>query len=206
MRVIAPLSVSGLAVGQNITWSLGDIGQPIMVTQLQGKPVLQVFNESGTGFTGFLAASNKSFSLPAGGWANLEIDYGDTSILLTVVYVLQNWPVSILMATLFVPGETVSDPPSLGNSPIGIAGTVTTTGVQTLSNEGGAAGLLVIDIGPSGNIQSTEFFTDHFIINVIQSGVKHQALIGNTSGNPLQLGQAGDKSEVLGTLVVDQGV
>jgi hypothetical protein len=76
--------------------------------------------------------------------------------------------------------------------------------VQTLSNEGGTTGLLVIDIGPLGNNQMLQVYNDHFLWSVVQSGVAHQVLKGNTSGNPLFIGQNGDTSEVLGSLLIDQ--
>jgi hypothetical protein len=77
------------------------------------------------------------------------------------------------------------------------------TGIQTLSNENQTTGTLVVDIGPSGNNQVVAIFNDHFLWSVVQSGVAHQVLKGQTSGNPLQIGQSGDITEVLGKLTVD---
>lgn len=87
---------------------------------------------------------------------------------------------------------------------VSVGNTLSTTGVQTLSNEGQAINTLVIDIGPSGNNQMLEIWNDHFIWSVVQGGVAHQVLKGNTAGNPLQIGASGDVSEVLGHLTVDQ--
>jgi hypothetical protein len=77
------------------------------------------------------------------------------------------------------------------------------TGIQTLSNENQTTGTLVVDIGPSGNNQVVAIFNDHFVWSVVQSGVAHQVLKGQTSGNPLQIGQSGDITEVLGKLTGD---
>ena len=77
--------------------------------------------------------------------------------------------------------------------------------VVTLSNEGGAVGTEVIDIGTVNNSKLVDIFNDHFIWKVEQAGVAHQVLKGNASGTPLQIGQAADLTEVLGTLQVDGG-
>lgn len=78
--------------------------------------------------------------------------------------------------------------------------------VQTLSNENGTTGTLVIDMGPATPGQVVSIWNDHFTWSVVQSGVAHQVLKGQVSGNPLQIGQSGDTSEVLGALLVDQAL
>lgn len=75
--------------------------------------------------------------------------------------------------------------------------------VITLSNEGGAVGTEVIDIGTVNNAKLIDIFNDHFVWKVEQAGVAHQVLKGNASGVPLQIGQAADITEVLGNLQVD---
>src|SRR5215475_8966254 len=79
------------------------------------------------------------------------------------------------------------------------------TTVTTLSNEGNAANLLVIDMGDTGNAQLVRLYNDgHALWYVDQSGTPHLAFGIYTSGNPLRLGQAGDNTEIVGNLVVDQ--
>jgi hypothetical protein len=74
---------------------------------------------------------------------------------------------------------------------------------NTLSNEAAGSGTEIIDIGIVGNTKMLDIFNDHFIWQVIQAGVAHQVLKGNTAGNPLQLGALGDIVEVLGKLQID---
>lgn len=64
-------------------------------------------------------------------------------------------------------------------------------------------GTLVIDTGTSSVVDALEIWNDHFIWSVVQSAVAHQVLKGQTSGNPLQIGQSGDITEILGKLTVD---
>jgi hypothetical protein len=86
-----------------------------------------------------------------------------------------------------------------------VSATVST--VQTLSNEGATAGLLVIDMGDTNFSQLVALYNDgHALWAVDQTGVKHQVIKIQTSGNPLQLGQASDITEVLGVLQPDVSI
>jgi hypothetical protein len=92
------------------------------------------------------------------------------------------WPVS-------VPTQTVS---------------ANVSTVQTLSNESATSGTLVIDMGIIGNTALIQMFNDgHGNWYVLQGSVLHKAITVSTTGNPLQLGQAGDTVEVLGGLLID---
>lgn len=88
---------------------------------------------------------------------------------------------------------------------VNIGGTVNTSSINALSNEGGPANVLVIDIGDAAFSQLLTIFSDgHSTWSVDQSGTKHQVLNIQTSGNPLQIGQAGDITECLGAFTIDQ--
>lgn len=167
---------------------------------------IRYYNESGAGLS---ARTNTGyeFKIPAGAWPTIKIGPKDTHIDFTVSYVLPNAPVSLLEATYFAPGEDPTPAPPLGNSPIGITGGVQTSSVQTLSNEGNAAGTQVIDIGDAAFANLFRLFTDgHCTWSVDQTGTAHQVINIQTSGVPLQLGKSGDTTEILGTLQVDSGV
>lgn len=82
--------------------------------------------------------------------------------------------------------------------------TATVSGVQTLSNETSTLGAEIIDIGQGSNTRMVDIFNDHFIWSVIQAGVAHQVMKGQTSGTPLLLGQAGDNLNILGQLLINQ--
>lgn len=165
---------------------------------------LLVFNESGCGVQLTMKQSGDGQYLPAGGWTSFEIKPNDSLLTGVVTYALPNPPVSLLHAVYFGPGETLPASYTLGNSPIGIGGTVQTSSVQTLSNEGAAGGALVVDMGDTSLSQLVLLYNDgHAVWAVDQSGIRHQVIKIQTAGNPLQLGQANDTTEVLGNLTVD---
>ncbi|MGH8397491.1 MAG: hypothetical protein ACRETA_04510 [Gammaproteobacteria bacterium] len=163
---------------------------------------LRIFNESGCGLQIQFNDGSDDY-VPAGAWPVYELGNSVTQMSWQVTYVIPNAPINQLQLIYYYPGENVPAQPTLGNSPIGITGSVTTGG-STLSNEGNPSGTEVIDIGDSALAKLWDIFTDHFTISVDQGGVLHAALKGNSSGNALQIGQAGDTSEVLGSLSVDQ--
>lgn len=102
--------------------------------------------------------------------------------------------------TSYEPGEPLS---SIAPSFARQSGASVAVIASALTNEGNPPATLVLDTGPVGNLDAFQLFNDHFIWSVIQSGVVHEVLKGNTAGNPLQIGQAGDTSEVLGDFLVD---
>lgn len=167
---------------------------------------IRYYNESGCGLSA-VTNTGYEFKIPAGAWPTVEIGPRDTNITFTVSYILPNAPVSILESTYFPPGEDPTPSPPLGNSPIGITGNVTTSSITTLSNEGQVPGTQVIDMGDVTFAQLIRLFNDgHGIWSVDQSGIKHTIFSINASGKPLQIGQIGDVTEVLGTLVPDNGI
>jgi hypothetical protein len=167
---------------------------------------LEVFNESGCGLDATMKASGITFYVPAGKWGTANIAPNDSTCELKVRYILPNPPVSLLTPVYYEPGEEIPSGYTLGNSPIGIGGTVQTSSVQTLSNEGGTSSL-VIDIGDATFPQLLTIFQDgHALWSVDQTGTKHQAIKINASGTPLQLGQAADITEILGILQPDGNI
>ncbi len=193
---IIPIDLSTAVVG-----TTGDINIPT-VTSEEGYHLL-LFNESGCGLKLRFYESGDTDNIPAGGWRKYPLIPGEDTVTWTVIYTLPNAPVSLLIGTLYKPGEKVPDVGTLGNSPISIGGTVATSSIQTLSNENSVLGTKIVDIGTLTIGDLLDIFNDHFLWKVQQSGVAHQVLAGNTSGVPLQIGQAGDTSEVLGNLKVD---
>jgi hypothetical protein len=117
-----------------------------------------------------------------------------------------NPPINAIFLTLYDPTEKLNDkayPMPLIRQ---VGGQVAVTGAtNTLTNEVNAAGSEVIDIGTIANQKLIDIFTDHFKWSVEQAGIAHQVLKGQTAGSPLQIGQTGDISEVLGNLLIDGG-
>jgi hypothetical protein len=185
---------------------LGTLNTPNNSSGVSPNAHLEVFNESGCGLDATMKASGITFYIPAGKWGTANIAPNDSTCELKVRYILPNPPVSLLTPVYYSPGEEIPSGYTLGNSPIGIGGTVQTSSVQTLSNEGGTSGL-VIDIGDATFPQLLTIFQDgHALWSVDQSGTKHQAIKINASGTPLQLGQAADITEILGILQPDGNI
>ncbi len=200
---LKPLDLTGAIVG---TFGKIDFNQFVKFNPVPGLPKAHIwlYNESGCGLDLVFQASGNAHYLPAGGWGTFDLEPNDGSVQATVTYTLPNPPVSTLNAIYYAPNEVVPPAFTLGNSPIGIGGSVNTTGVQTLSNEGTGSGLLVMDMGDTTFSQIVTFYNDgHCTWAVDQSGVSHQVIKVQTSGNPLQLGKSGDVTEVLGNLTVD---
>ena len=186
------------------TMGVGAGGVSANPSLINNPPTLYIHNDSGCGLGMTLKDSGKSFNLPAGAWVPVPIGPGESELDYIVKYVLPNAPVNLLMIAYYAPGEPVPQTATLGNSPVGIGGSTNNVTNTSLSNEGNAANTLVIDIGDTTLAQLWKVWTDHFSVSVDQSNVAHTVLQGNTTGNPLQIGQAGDITEVLGQLTVDQ--
>jgi len=204
MSIELPVTdLTNAVVGSN-----GDINMPtpglLTIDSTQQLSNFRMFNESGCGLSVQFSDGTQEF-IPAGAWPIFSVGPNVSNVAWTVAYVIPNAPVSQLRCIYYYPGEAVPQNVVLGNSPIGITGSVSTgTGGSTLSNEGNPAATLVVDIGDVALAKLWQIFTDHFVIGVDQSGVLHAVLSGNPTGNPLTIGQAGDITEVLGQLNVDQ--
>jgi hypothetical protein len=204
MSITVPtVSLAGVTVGQSGKVSFQNVGVSADPSFTQKPPYVRFHNESGSGLNITFNLSQDSFTLPAGAWTTRPVIPGESGFVWNVLYNLPNPPVTFLFTDYYYPGEDISLGGVLGNSPIGIGGTISVTNVTALSNETNPINTLVIDVGIPGNTLLLQIFNDHFIWSVLQSGVVHQVLKGNTSGNPLQIGQAADVSEVLGNLTVD---
>jgi hypothetical protein len=200
------VSLAGVSVGQsgvisltNVGISAGGVSADPSLTK--GAGTLHIFNESGSGLLLQFQTGSDGFFLPAGGWIDRPLRAGEQGLKYTILYNLPSPPVTLLLVTYYAPNEPIPRTPTLGNSPIGIGGTVNTSSVQTLSNENNATPVLVIDIGQSGHTQLITINSDGSAIwQVLQSGVAHTAFTVLASGNALQLGQVGDTVQVLGKI------
>lgn len=165
---------------------------------------LRVYNDSGSALQVWDDAGVVSDYIPAGAWPTYTIAQDTTVLNFKVIAALSaTAPITLLMATLYGPGEEVPPTPQLGNSPIG--GAVNTSSVQTLSQEGQPKVLLVIDIGDSVLAQLIKINNDGTATwNVDVAGVVHSIFNIASAANFLKIGEAGDVSEVLGKLTVDQ--
>jgi hypothetical protein len=203
------INLSNVSIGQSGTVSFantgisaGGISSNPSNTRDAGKVL--IYNESGSGLLITFLTSQSGFYLPAGGWQPVPIQAGETGYKWTVIYNLPAPPVTQLLTTYYYPGEVIPPQPTLGNSPIGIGGTVTTSSVQTLSNEGNSSLSLVIDIGQVGHTQLITINNDGSAIwSVLRGGIAHTVLQIEASGNPLLLGQAGDTVEAVSQFTFD---
>lgn len=165
---------------------------------------LMLFNESGCGLNLDFSDGETAFA-PAGSWPRFELHAPPVSqVKWRIDYLLPNPPVSKLIPIFYYPGEPLDSVPTLGNSPIGIGGIVSTA-INVLSNEGNSSTTLVIDIGQVGHTLLLTINSDGSCLwSVLQSGVVHNIFAINNAGTPLQIGQTGDFAEFIGKLAVDQ--
>ena len=86
-------------------------------------------------------------------------------------------------------------------------GSVPILTAANIVNDGNAIGTGLIEATPTGTTQTIYATNDGQLTwKINQSGVLHQVLKTLTAGNPLQIGQAGDNTELLGVLLADQGM
>lgn len=124
-----------------------------------------LYNESGVGWTCQFNATRNSFPLPAGAWigplpvsANSQYD---TSVTLTAGYVLPNAQVSEVLATYLDPSNITPDwgAHTLGNSPLGVAGSIALSNVTTTQLEFPSPDIWSIQEDGSGNLEVTDVTT-----------------------------------------------
>lgn len=148
------IDLTGLAVGQTATLDLSPVGagaggvsaNPVMLNQ---SAYLYLFNESGAGLYGEYQPSKQGFNLPAGAWIPKAIPPGQSSVIFTVLYTINNPGVSKLLADYYDPGEPIPTI-ALGNSPIG--GTTVSSIANQVQNFGNVAGSYVVQADPNNGI------------------------------------------------------
>lgn len=196
---------SGVVSFANTGVSAGGVSANPVNTQNAG--TVLIYNESGSGLLISFTVSQSGFYLPAGAWQPVPIKAGETGYTWTVIYNLPSPPVTLLLTTYYFPGEKIPPQPTLGNSPIGIGGTIVTSSVQTLSNETFASRQLVIDMGLNSATNLVLFYnTGEYSHAVLQAGVAHTVITAQASGNPLLLGQSGDTVQVVGNFSINNSL
>lgn len=197
------VNLTGVSVNQSGTVSFGNIGVSAggvssNPANTKGAGTILIYNESGSGLMITFQTSQSGFYLPAGGWQPIPIKAGETGYVWTVIYNLPNPPVTLLLTTYYFPGEPIPNQPTLGNSPIGIGGTISTSSVQTLSNETNSSQTLVIDIGQVGHTQLITINSDgSFLWQILVAGTAHTLMQGSLTADFLRLGQVGDEVSVV---------
>lgn len=206
MSILLPqIDLTTAVVGTKFTIDLTQVGYTSDLSNYQNKAHLRLLNDTCMGLAVTLRGIGKALYVSAGQWPTITLEPGTTLVDFICTYQILPVPsVCILSPYYYGPGEELDDLGVLGNTPQNIGGSGLT--VSTLSNEGNPLNTEVIDIGPVGFPRAIDIFNDHFIWSVIQAGVLHQVLKGQTAGNPLQIGQAGDIAEVLGSILVDQTI
>ncbi len=205
-------NVSGLAVGQSGFIDMSNVaGQGGIPYQANPWPTIRLHNDSGAGLQINLPKSGESFNLPAGGWVDCFPDPGETQIGYTVVYLLPNPPVSLLMATYYYPGEQVPAMTSLGNSPVGIGGSVQTSmgWSNTLQNDNNAANTQFIEATQTGSPGSNVYCDNsgNFYIAEWLNGILTKILqVLPGQGNDVLLGKLNATVEALGQFIVAQNL
>ena len=184
-----------------------DAGQGGVSYATFGQFTLRLHNESAAGLQCSLAMSGQQFYLPAGAWLDCYPTGGDNALNFTVKYVLTNPGVSLLLGTLYAPGEPVPAMPILGNSPIGGGSIVSTTSNQLIST-GFPAGTSIIEAnsntvpGPTATATNDGLWRlSSTIVNALVTWL--QSFEPIPGGTILQLGATNYLTEILGGLQVD---
>lgn len=199
------IDLTGVVVGQSGFLSFQNAGVSADPSFTKNMPKLHFHNESGSGLRITFQLSGDTFTLPAGAWKKQMLIPGESGYSWQVLYNLPNPPVTTLFTDYYYPNEPIPEGGVLGNSPIGIGGTIAVTNVSSLSNETTTVKTLIIDIGLVGNTLLYQLFSDGSATwSVINGGVAHTVIQVQNAGNELLLGKAGDTTEVLGKLLVDQ--
>jgi hypothetical protein len=175
-----------------------------------GVKAILIGNESGFTVTVTMESGGVQKTLYPSTVDWFEVRKGFSGKILVNPLVVLNNTATFPASSLIFDAIGLNDPEQATMYPIAlprntnIGNTVSTTSVNTLTNEGNSVGTEIIDTGTPSNSRLMDFFNDHFVWSVEQSTVKHQVLKGQTSGSPLLAGQAGDTSEVAGALKVNQ--
>lgn len=155
---IDPVDLSSAVKGStgSVTWTGLNAATGAPAGAIAGKSVLRLYNESGCGLRCTISGG-RGLRVPAGGWGDFILR-GEQSLNYNVEYVIPNAPISLLLAEIFEPGEPIPPLPSLGNSPIGISGTIGGggTGTTFIKNDANAPATSIIESTPSD--QSTSAF------------------------------------------------
>lgn len=150
-----PIDVSGLLIGSTNFLDFKNAGITAAIGQYKNPAHILIHNESGSGMQITMKSSGDSFYLPAGAWSPpTAIVGGETGMYYKIIYVLPNPPVTLLLVTYYGPNEDVPSTAVLGNSPIGIGGTISTN-FSTLINTGNPPRTPVITIQPSDSATPT---------------------------------------------------
>lgn len=127
---LPPIDLSAAVLGTQgtVNWTADDVPTAGSMGTQGAQAYCRIFNESNSGLL-IEFATGQGEHLPAGGWWVTPIPSGAYSFRYTVEYQLSSPIVTVLLVTLYAPGEPVPPPPTLGNSPIG-GGSIQTTGTS----------------------------------------------------------------------------
>lgn len=185
-----------LVPGQPQQEQLSNLGAILAIKLTNGTP----FDVSYGGF----GVTGQSI-IPAGTEYMLHAEDGNQGHLdLLAVNNVGATGAGVVNAVVFLIGETLPR----GQWPVSVPAQTVSTSLGTttsLTNKGNPSPTLVIDIGDLNFADLILIYNDGSCTWAVdQAGVKHQVITVSNSGNPLKLGQAGDITEVLGQLKVDQ--
>lgn len=201
---LLPVDLSAAVVGQSqpLGWTRDDVKAGGSAGLGAGQAAVRLYNESGCGLA-ILFANGQSDRIPAGGWGVWPVPAGSLQLVWTVEYIIPNAPVSLLLATVYAPGEIVPAVPTLGNSPIGVSGNVSTGGsggTSFIKNDANPPATSIIESTPSDQGSSSESWNNDAsgFEQILSAGVL-RTVRRNTRGSAtakaaVQFGDAGDAS------------
>lgn len=164
---VAAINLSAAVIGTTgaISWQSAAVPPTIrqqMLPQQTGAALL-VWNDSGCILRCVYPTTLESFTLTAGAWRELHPPAGEIVINYTVTAIFPNATVSFLLADYFAPGEPVDAVGTLGNSPIGLSGSLPTSVTQVINDVNPAVGVVLEakpTTGPNAGISSAGINND----------------------------------------------
>lgn len=198
MSVIYSQDTTALQIASDFTLNLvvPQVSTPAIGNK---KPLAVINNETGCTLAVSLSGG-RNFTIPAGAWTKPFAIYPqDVRLVAVVQNVLPNSPVNIFSITVYRPDEEVVEPVALGNSPIGISGSVATTSGNSLKNDGNNPPVSIIESTPADQTASSFSLNNDAsgFIQVLSANVLRKILnvVRGNSGSgkaAITLGDSGD--------------
>lgn len=148
---ITPIDLSVIPLNGTGRIDLSGIKTAYINPSEQALAHIRIYNESGSILSVRSDSGTLQDYIPAGAWPTFSIGHDVQAINFSVISILPNPPIQLLMATYFSPGEEVPPVPQLGNSPVGIGGTVPLNASSTaVANDNNPSGTEYIESSVGG--------------------------------------------------------
>lgn len=195
------LTSAQVGTAGRLTWDRNDVQAGGSVGLGSGQGHIRLYNESGCGLL-LTFGDGSSDRIPSGGWHIYAIPAGSVSLGWEVEYIIPGAAVATLLAVVYSAGERIPPGPVLGNSPVGISGSVTTGGsggTSFIKNDANAPATSIIESTPSDQGSSSESWNNDAsgteqilsanVLRIVRKNTRGNATTGKAA---VQFGDSGD--------------